>query len=307
MLNNKLIALFLLGTPVFSTSIYAEDNVLEKRENEFIKDIPGNWTVYLPKDVEKVIYKGIPDTDKANGKGGQGMLYPAPNAAGFLAAVITHGIISQSAVAHEKNQLQEKADKVLEPYQPVINNFSYKQLMEDGLKKVSFAGNKQLFAFQERSKDWTINSVPIFYMTANQSAIIIENMIEIYPPNASKPQFSYTTKIISPSYGNGSPSEYWLANEGERLKQVSINVFTDSLNIAMQAATGKLNAENVSYKTFRYYEGDIERMERGQLISEDCRSITIKNLSGWIMSFPKKINQNGDLAPDNCKSVITAN
>ena len=64
----------------------------------------------LPKD-EKVTFRGSVNYDNA-GAGTLGMLYPAPNAVGFLAGLITHGILLQSTKKNQKDKLQEAADSV---------------------------------------------------------------------------------------------------------------------------------------------------------------------------------------------------
>lgn len=92
------------------------------------------WTLQLPED-EKVMYKGVLSYD-ATGPNGSGMLYPAPNAGGFLAGLITHAIILESMKSKQKTAAQEAADKVLTPFTDVIQNYTYLELMQRAVEKM---------------------------------------------------------------------------------------------------------------------------------------------------------------------------
>jgi hypothetical protein len=51
------------------------------------------WALILPED-EVVEFHGAVNFDRAGGKGGN-MMYPAPNAAGLVAGIITHGLLNE--------------------------------------------------------------------------------------------------------------------------------------------------------------------------------------------------------------------
>lgn len=246
----------------------------------------ATWSLRLPKD-DKVAFKGVANFDQA-GAGSLPMLYPAPNAAGLLAAVITHAVIADSAQTRQKNQLQEAADKVLLPYQAVLSTYSHKDLMQKGLEKTMSAGSKKLVEFSEKpGADWFIESTPVFSITQDHSAIILENAVSVYRPNApAAAAYENIVKVISHASSSKDLAVFWTANEGEKLKEESASLFAHSLDVAMSEAALGPGEGNAPHKTFRYFEGSVEKMERGQLVSERCNRVVIRNLRGWLMSIP---------------------
>lgn len=259
-----------------------------------------NWSLRLPKD-EKVFFKGVVDVNTA-GAGSTQMLYPAPNALGFLAAVFTHGAIVEAQKKSEKDRLQDEANKVLGPYEPILKDYSHKELMERALAKTAVGSGKKLVAFSDKpSADWSIESVPIFSMTQDQSAIVLESAISVYPPNATTPAYQNAVRVISQTKDSTDFSKFWTANGGEKLKEESASLLAHSLDIAIAEAANPPGKDNVQ-KTFRYSEGNVEKMERAELISEQCDRAVIKTLRGWLMSIPAR--RTPDAAP--CGNTISS-
>lgn len=258
----------------------------------------SNWTLRLP-EVENVVYQGVVSLDSAGVNAGS-MLYPAPNAAGFVAALITHGILNESIKNKQKTKLQEAADKVLLPYQPALDSFSYRELMQQGLEKVSIGGSKKLVGYSEiPAAGWFVESTPVFSMTQDQSAIIIDNLISVYDSgNRESAAYKIIVRVVSRAINETDLVHYWSADNGKRLKDESIRHFSESLDIALtdMFSTAKPNAN--SHKTIRYLEGKNEKMERAQLISEHCGRVVIKTLRGDFMSVPVRQDTAG--SPADC-------
>lgn len=258
----------------------------------------SNWSLRLPQD-EQVAYRGVVSFDSA-GMGTGSMMYPAPTPGGFLAAVITHGILVESSKASQKQKLQDEADKVLSPYQAILSSYKYKDLMQRALDKVSAGGNKKLIEFSDKpGTDWLIESAPVFSMTQDQSAMILDNVVLIYPPNASTATYQNTIRVVAHAKTGTDLVGAWTENQGETLKEESVNLLTESLNIALGEIAGKPDENSNPHKTFRYLEGNTERMERAQLISERCNRVVIKTLRGWLMSVPSRRGTATDAA-DQC-------
>ena len=235
---------------------------------------------------ETVIYKGIVNNDSLSGAGQ--MMYPAPNAAGFIVAIITHGILLESTKNTEKEQQQTQADQVLLPYRPVLNSYQYRSLMQAGLAKMPANSNIRLAEVSEKpGSGWLIESSPVFFLTEDQSAIVLDHAVLIYRPDASEPAYQNTVRVVSKR--KDAPTDiqgFWIANQGEKLKEESANLFAQSLELTLNDMSTELNAGNNPQKTVRYLQGRTEKMERGQVIRESCDRIVIKNLRGWIMSLP---------------------
>ena len=283
-------------------SLAKADNDPEQTPQDISKLIPkdARWSLQFPKD-DLVIYKGELNFDTL-GTNQQGMLYPAVGAVGFLAALVTHGIITESTKNHQKSKAEEAADKVLLPYQTILSDFHQKQLMQNGLKRVNDNDKKKMIEFGELSgADCFIESMPVFSMTQDQKAIILENSIAIFTQKSpTKPIYQNTFKVVSVANNEENLVNFWTANQGEKLREESANLFGHSLNMILSQMTIESPNNNNPYKTFRYIEGTHEKMERGQFISEDCNRIVIKTLRNELLSIPKKQDIMSSATSDHC-------
>lgn len=272
---------------IFTLFAQAADDVPQAQQDSARLMAKGaNWSLRLPRD-DKVVYKGVVSFDGV-GTGDISRLYPAPNAIGFLAAVITHGAITESAKNSQKNRLQETADKVLAPYRPVLSNYTHRELMQRGLEKTVSGGAKKLVEFSEKpGADWWVESTPIFLMTQDQSAIILDNLISIYAPATPEtPVYQNVVRVVSRPQDAADAAGLWIANEGAKLKDESANLLAVSLDTALNEAVRGPVQDNNPQKTFRYLEGKTEKMERATLVSEACERALIKTLRGTLMSIP---------------------
>lgn len=261
----------------------------------------SSWSLRLPED-EKVTYRGVVNLDEA-GMGTGSMMYPAPNAAGLLAAVITHGFIVDAQKKAQKDKLQAEADKVLLPYQAVLSEYKHIDLMQRALEKASTGGSKKLVAFSEKpGADWFVESRPVFLVTQDQSAIILDNAISIYAPGApAAAAYQNVVRVVAKAREETDLASFWTANQGEKLKEESARLFADSLDIAFgELATGS-SKDNNAHKTVRYLEGNVEKMERGELVSQNCSRVVIRTLRGWLMSVPAR--RSAATAVDECGSA----
>jgi len=251
----------------------------------------SSWALRLPKD-DKVVYRGEVSLDEA-GMGTTQMLYPAPNAVGFLAAVFTHGALVESEKKSQKEHLQNEADKAIKSYEEVLSSYTYRELMQRGLQKTSMGGRKKLAEYTEKpGAEWLIESTPIFLITQDQSALILENSVSIYAPGAtSTAAYQNIIKVISVTRVEKDLPGFWTANQGEKLKEESASLLAQSIDLAINDMANGSKENNNAQKTFRYFEGHSKKFERGQLVSEQCNRRVIKNLRGWLMSIPAMPNE----------------
>jgi len=248
----------------------------------------SNWSLRLPKE-DKVVYRGVVSFDGA-GVGDQKLIYPAPNAIGFLAGVITHGLIVGSVKDSQKQKLQEAADKVLLPYQSVLGSYKHPELMRRALEKTLTGGSKKLVESSEKpGGDWLIESATVFSITQDQTAIILDNSVSIYALNVpSAAAYQNTVTVVSLGKEGTDLASFWTANDGEKLKEESASLLAESLDIVLSEMASGPGKEGIPYKTVRYFEGKTEKMERGQLVSERCGRVLIKTLRGGLMSVPAR-------------------
>ncbi len=216
------------------------------------------------------------------------MLYPAPNIGGFLAALITHGIILESTRSAQAEKNRQEANQVLLPYQSILDGYQYRDLMQSGLNKSTAGGSRRLVEFPEKpGAEWFIESLPVFSMTQDQTAIILDNAVAIYAPDLpATPAYQSVVRVVSRPEQSANPQGFWTANAGENLKSESARLLAESLDIAFSEANGGSAKRTNTHRTVRYMEGARENMERGEVVSESCDRVVLRNLRGWMMSVP---------------------
>jgi len=254
------------------------------------------WSLKLPAE-ETVVYQGIANFDNA-GMGTGSMLYPAPNIAGFIAALITHGVIVERTRNAQKTRMQEAADRVLLPYKSVLTDYKYRDLMRQALEKTTTSGDKRLAEPSEKpGSDLRIESLPVFSMTQDQTAIVLDNAIVIYAPSTpSTPAYRNIVRVVSRAETAPDIVKHWTDNEGAALKIESARLLAESLDLALGDIAAGFEQARLQ-RTVRYNEGHTEKMERGEVIREHCGRVVLKNLRGWLMSVAAKP------APDSTSAV----
>ena len=248
-----------------------------------------SWSLRLPDD-GKVAFNGALDHGGAS-VGSPSMLYPAPNAAGFIAAVITHGLIVESQKNTQRKKAQENADRVLDPYRSLLDVVTYEELARAWGERMPQEGARKLIGPSEAPAigEWLIEAKPVFTMAQDQRTLRLDAAITIRAPDAADSAASqYHILVISPAVSSESLTEAWTASEGKALREASAWLFSESVEIAMRATTDNVEMADRPFRTIRYLEGQTEKMERAQLISEHCGRAIIKTLRGALMSVQLK-------------------
>lgn len=240
------------------------------------------WSLRLPEE-GAVPFRGVASFDSAGVGAGQ-FMYPAPNAAGLLAAVLTHGLLVDSAKRSQKEKLQEAADQVLIPYQPILEKFGYRELVLGALKKIAAPAPLHLVPSNEQpaTEVWA-QVAPVFAMTQDQSAIILYNEVSIHTPGGS---YRKSIRVVSPPRKGKDAGNAWMAGGGTVLKEEAEGLLAASLDIAMGDAGRSIGVQDFPYKTIRYWEGGEMKMERAQLIEARCNRLVLRNLRGELMAVP---------------------
>jgi len=264
----------------------AEDAVPVVAPAAISQPAAANWSLRLPGD-GKVSFRGMVGFDQA-GTGGGAMLYPAPNAVGLLVAVLTHGAIVESAKSAQKEKMQTEANKVLSAYQDALNNFDSRDLMRRAADKAGTQSRvRMLEPTEDPGRDMVIQSAPAFSLTQDQKAIVLDNAIGIQMPGAvAIAGYQNSIRVVSAAREAEDPVAYWTGNNGEKLKDESAQLVAESLGIALQEIAAGAKAESFPYRTVRYREGAVEKMERAQVIHTGCERLLIRTLRGLLMSVP---------------------
>lgn len=243
------------------------------------------WGLHVATNVS-VPFHGTVSFDNVGASSAQ-MLYPAPNVAGFIAAVLTHGLIVESSKESQREKLQVDADNILSPYRSILSGFTLKELYQRSLPKMTTRSDIVLLETDEtQTARWSIDAKPTFFLTQDCSAIIVNNEIKVYKPDSSSaPAYVGVIKVVSKAKVEKDFATFWTAGNGEQFKQLSAEIFAQSLDIVINDILNS-NLAKTGYKTLRYYEGGTEKFERGQIISESCDRVMIRTLRGAILSVP---------------------
>jgi hypothetical protein len=306
-MNSGPITKFLFALCASSALLHAQMTIAASDDEKPLAYVPisiaqdHSLALRMPKE-ENVVFRGVVSFDKA-GTGPGGMLYPTAGlgAAGLLIGVLTHGLISESSKNSQKEKIQLEADAVLAPYKDMLSTYKYKDLMVQGLEKTARPQNKRLIENTENAQSgWLVISAPIFSMTQDRRAIVLDNSVGIYAHDSmATPKYQTVIRVVSNPKDESEATDYWGSNQGEKLKQESAALFTKSLDIAMNDAEIDSGKDKPVHKTVRYMEGGQEKMERAQLINESCKRVLIKTLRGGIMSVPVQ----SDSAAEKCLEV----
>lgn len=297
-------AAILVALLMFGKATQAGDSTTEELPYSATAEVPAPvLSLRLPAE-ERIAFRGVVNFDGV-GTGSSSFLYPAPNAGTFLAGVIVHGLFVESAKQEQKQKLQAEADKILQPYETVLNSYRLEDLMHRGLARIATTGEKKIVKDrQSPDTDWFIETAPGFSMTQDQKAIILDNVIVIHRPGAAAgAAFRNVVRAVSSARTESDLVAYWTANDGLNLKEETADLLAESLDIALaEAMHGPIHNSN-PHKTYRYFEGDIERMERAQLISERCNRLVIRTLRGWPMAIPAR---NANAISPACEAAMAA-
>jgi hypothetical protein len=282
--------ILLLGSMAIYALFFNTSGMAEPASKTATLSLPfksnSQWMLEIPSD-GPVVYHGVYSLDEA-GTGKGGMLYPAPSAAGLVAAIVTHALIINSAKNDQKNQLQLNADQVLSNYQEALNNFKYGELIQRTVDRVSIIHAAEHVKAQGYSdRKMIIESAPTFMLTQDQKTVIINDSIVIRMPGQT-PEVAYKSliRVISNADNSADSSLFWTGNQGENIKGISSQLHAQSIDIALQTFVAGKSAESKPFQTVRYREGLSDKVERAQVIHKDCERMLIKNLRGMFISAP---------------------
>lgn len=262
-------------------------------------DMVPAWVVRLPQ-TDAIDYRGVVNMDKA-GSGTGGMLYPAPNLVGFLAAVVTHSVLNESTKSSQKTEMQVNADRLLIPYQETLRSFRLSELVQHGLERTSIKGSRLLPFSEKMTNEWIIEALPTFSVTQDETAIILDNAITMSQAGAD-PSTAYMTviRIISAPQDEATLSKFWMAEKGAKMHEESVKLYAQSLDLALNEFEKKGKDDDAPYKTVRYRQGSAEKMERAKIIKTDCNRMLIKTLRGHLMSVPVKTESSDPAEVNKC-------
>lgn len=223
-------------------------------------------------------WRGMP-ADEASGTQGASMMYPAPNAAGLLAAILTHAVIVSGTRESARKARQDEADKVLLPHLRSIGRLTAERVGQAAAA---------LLAARPAARAATgrvLEVRPSFALAPDQRVLVLDSAVKITAAgSAAAPQFEGIVRVVSTPRLDVEPQAAWTAEDGRLLEQESVAMLAHSLEVALAVANRP--ADPASARTQRYVHGAAEKMERGELLASGCGRVVLRNLRDWLMSVP---------------------
>lgn len=237
------------------------------------------WSLSLPAS-EKVAFRGKVNFDKAGQEPGT-MLYPVPGVAGFIVALATHAAVVNGRNREERSEIESGADRILVPFRKTLDAFSYEELAARAYPAVPLLDSNA-----RPQSGLLIASSPVFYMTQDQSALIVDNTVSVFRAGSQQPVYSNTVRVVSRAVEVENEAVFWQRDGGQRLREASAALFRESVEIVREHALAPLAKAAGAQQTFRYQEGKEVAIERAEPVREHCGRALVRNLRGWLMSIP---------------------
>ena len=210
------------------------------------------------------------------------MMYPGGGGLeGFLAAVITHGLILHSSRAAMRNEQQARADQVLNPHRSAIDGLTSEKLL---------AATRDKLLPADRQAQLVLELRPSYTLSADERTLVLDNAIRLQSPQGTSQD--RIVRVMAPTLDAADPSAHWQQDQGQALQQQAVTMLAHSIQLALSIPTAA--AEGKPARTLRYRSGGAETMERGKLLAMGCDRIVMETLRGWVLSAPRTDTKAGD-------------
>jgi hypothetical protein len=176
---------------------------------------------------------------------------------------------------------------VVAPYLPVLGTYKHEELMRESLGAMRTGGDKRVIPPEgaPAAGELVIDTIPTFYLTQDQRAIIVENTVRI--ERAAGGTYEKVIRVVSRNQDANAGSAPWLENDASLLKAETARIYAQSLDIAVNDLRAPPES-SVPFRTVRYDEGGTEKMERAQVIGEQCSHLVLRTLRGDVLAVPRK-------------------
>lgn len=243
-------------------------------------------------------WQGIPAGESA-GNLGAGLLYPAPNAAGLLVAVLTHMALVKGGQAAERNARQEVADKALDPFRPHLAGLQPLEVLQGAVAKSRPRAAVQVVpSAADVTTGLVVEVDPTFYVTQDQGHIVLDGLVSLYPAGRLKEEgTTQLVRVVSPALGAQGTTQAGVDDPGPALRRQVEALLAHSLDVALLERDG-LALVDEPPRTHRYAFAGGEKMERGQAVARGCARVVIRTLRNWLMSVPVQPTEAAPACPD---------
>jgi hypothetical protein len=233
---------------------------------------------------EPAVFHGVVSYDAAGG--GAGTMMYGPGAAGFVVALLTHAAINSSVRSAEAKRIEEEADKVLLPLKDQLDPLRLRDFQQTALPRWEQGGELRLLPRDGAADNaWVVETQPVFLMTQDRRALVVEAMVRFYDGASAKtPAIERAVRVVSPAV-KGDVDAYWRDSTQKHLSQTGAALLAEALRVAVldTQTSGEL-----TQRTVRYVEGGADKIERAAPLGERCQRIALRTLRGGVTSVPAR-------------------
>jgi hypothetical protein len=262
------------------------------------------WQLAAPK-TPGVEFRGLASFDYAGVNAQTALIVGSGNAA--LAAVTAVSFLINAAVINharesQKNSVQLEADKILLPYESILTDYRSSDLYAQ-----AWTQTRNIVPRTMSGKAWQVSASPVFSMTQDQKAIVLDTIVEVRNPDLATPAYTSTIRVVGSPQEDGDLTAYWTAQHGQALRSASESLLAEALGIALKFAAQNPIASHASpAKTLRFMQGGIERVERAEVLLQGCSRTVFRTLRGALMAVPTLHPDSACATPPTMTAVSAA-
>lgn len=205
--------------------------------------------------------------------------------------LVGHAIAISNMKEEKLKAQQAKADSTLDPIRSILIS----QIHDDLIT------NAEGYTFNGEAK-YLVHSKPIFFFSNDLKSLSIKHVISIENPEIKSKKkrtvYQNIVEVLSAPIDSATPSEILLADNGAYVYEAAKTLYQDSLDIAFN----NLNLTNGPMRqvNHKFYQGNKERFERGEILKESCEMTVMKNLRGWLIAYPNSAKKTINPTDPNC-------
>ncbi|MBQ0943308.1 hypothetical protein KAK07_08155 [Ideonella sp. 4Y16] len=235
----------------------------------------GQWTLQLPKDLQRLEFHGELNVDQG-AAGGGAMMYPAPSLAGFLAAVLTHAALVESSKSAQRDKALAEADQTLQPLAPALEALSPTAL--------SAAVAPLLGAAPQPA--WQVEVAPVYVFSRDLRSLSVESHLLLRRAAADEVLARTAVRATAAPLAAERVPAGWTDNDGQALRQTAAQLLVQAVTAGLRSLAGDWDQATAPQRTVRYPFGGGERIERVQVLESRCEGAVVRHLRGDLMVIP---------------------
>lgn len=280
--------ILLLTITLFGCTSPPSKNITEKKSSKSI--LNADVQIYFIADWSSNL-NFVGHLDKSVSDASGNILYSGDaGAAGLVAQLLAHAVVSSSVQKSRSTAQQNDANKVLQNYWGVIDqmdlNLLYEFTRESKVQK-SFNLNKIEHASEATPESLIVKLYPKYFFAEDQRSIMLDMKLEAFQVLSPKqPVYQRSIKSISVSIESDNPQIMWLSGSPSYFETMTKELFAEGLDTLLNDMLYPSSNESMKQKTFKYNFGLRTRYERASLINESCSRTYLRNLKNDLMIIP---------------------